>query len=187
MRMQPAARRSFRREGAYGPEILIPVQRNWPLIVLMPLWLGVWTTGIAGVAGEVVSGRARDGEVVVFELWMVAAVLGAGAVAYAWLWNAIGREVVGLRPGVLVIRRDVAGLGLSREFSLADVRNLRVSSPPSDASRWVPPLRFGRDPGVIAFDHGARTVRFGDGIDEAEASLVVAEMGLRPGIERSAA
>jgi hypothetical protein len=97
---------------------------------------------------------------------MVAAVLGAGAVAYAWLWNAIGCEVVGLRPGVLVIRRDVAGLGLSREFRLADVRNLRVSLPPSDAARWAPPLRFGR---------------------EAEASLVVAEMGLRPGIERLAA
>ncbi|HEY8149015.1 MAG TPA: hypothetical protein VIK51_08925, partial [Vicinamibacteria bacterium] len=59
--------------------------------------------------------------------------------------------------------------------------------PPSDASRWAPPLRFGRDPGVIAFDHGARTVRFGDGIDEAEATLVVAEMGLRPEIERPAA
>ena len=187
MRVQPAARRSIRREGPHGPEILIPVRRNWPLIVLMPLWLGIWTTGIAGVAGEIRSGRARGGEAGFFELWLVAAVLGGGVVVYTWLWNAIGREVVGLRPGVLVVRRDVAGLGLSREYSLTDVRNLRVSVPPSDAGRWSSPIRFGREPGVLAFDHGARTVRFGEGLDEAEASLVLAELGVREGIQRPAA
>lgn len=187
MRVQPAGRRSIRREGAAGPEIVIPVRRNWALIVLIPLWLALWTTGIAGVAGEVRSGRARGGEAGLFELWLVAAVLGGGAVVYTWLWNAIGREVVGRRPGVLVVRRDVAGLGLSREYSLTDVRNLRVSRPPSDASRWAPPLRFGRDTGVIAFDHGARTVRLGGGLDAAEATLVLAELGLRGGIQRPAA
>jgi hypothetical protein len=185
--MRPAARRSIRREGSYGPEIVIPVRRNWALIVLIPLWLALWTTGIAGVAGEVRSGRARGGEAGFFEVWLVAAVLGGGAVVYTWLWNAIGREVVGLRPGLLVIRRDVAGFGLSREYSLAEVRNLRVSLPPSDASRWAPPLRFGRYTGVVAFDHGARTVRFGEGLAEAEASLVLAELGVREGIQRPAA
>jgi hypothetical protein len=187
MRMQPAGRRSTRREGRYGPEIVIPVRRNWPLLVLMPLWLTLWTSGIAGVAGQVRSGRARGGEAGFFEVWMVAAVLGAGAVASTWLWNAMGREVVGLRPGALVIRHDIAGLGLDREYSLADVRNLRVSLPPSDAARWAPAIRFGRDPGVIAFDHGARTVRLGGGLDEAEASLVLAELGVREGIQRPAA
>jgi hypothetical protein len=115
------------------------------------------------------------------------AVAGAATVVYAWLWNAIGREVVALRPGLLVIRRDVAGLGFSREYSVADVRHLRVSVPPSDAGRWSSPVRFGRAPGVIAFDHGARTVRFGEGLDEAEASLLLEEMGLREGIRRPAA
>ena len=110
----------------------------------------------------------------------------AEGVVYDWLWNAIGREVVGLRPGVLVVRRGVAGLGFRREYRLADVRRLRVSPPPRDASRWAPPLRFGRDPGVIAFDHGARTVRFGEGLDEAEASLVLEELGLREGMRPAA-
>ena len=187
MRLQPMARRSTWREGTMGPEVVIPVRRNWPLLVVMPLWLGLWTTGMAGVAGEIASGRARGGEAGFFEVWLVAAVVGAGTVVYAWLWNAIGREVVAVRAGALVIRREVAGLGLSREYSLADVRNLRVSVPPPDGARWAMPVRFGRDPGVLAFDHGARTVRFGGGLDEAEASLVLADLGVREGIQRPAA
>jgi hypothetical protein len=181
------ARRSTWREGTMGPEVVIPVRRNWPLLVVVPLWLGLWTSGMAGVAGEIRSGRARGGEAGFFEVWLVMAVAGCAAVVYAWLRNAIGREVVGLRPGALVIRRDVAGLGFNREYSLADVRNLRVSVPPSDAGRWSSPIRLGREPGVIAFDHGARTVRFGEGLDEAEASLVLAELGVRDGIQRPAA
>jgi hypothetical protein len=187
MRIQPMARRSTWREGTAGRELAIPVRRNWVVLVVVPVWLTLWISGIAGAAGQVISGRARGGEAGFFEVWLVAAVLGGGVVVYTWLWNAIGREVVGLRPGVLVVRRDVSGLGFSREYGLADVRNLRVSVPPSDAGRWCSPIRFGREPGVIAFDHGARTVRFGEGLDEAEASLVLEELGLRGGIQRPAA
>jgi len=187
MRVQPRARRSIRREGPYGPEIVIPVQRNLVILTVVPVWLTIWTSSIVGVAGQLTSGRARGGEAGFFEAWLVVAVVTGGAVVYDWLWNAIGREVVGLRPGALVIRRDVAGLGLSHEYRLADVRRLRVSMSPSAAGRWSCPLRFGRDPGVIAFDHGARTVRFGEGLDKAEAYLVLEEMGLREGIQRPAA
>jgi len=186
MRVQPMARRSTWREGTAGRELAIPVRRNWVVLVIGPVWLALWITGIVGAAGQVVSGRARGGEAEFFEVWLAVAVAGAATVVYAWLWNAIGREVVGLRPGLLVIRRDVAGLGFSREYSLADVRHLRVSVPPSDAGRWSSPIRFGREPGVIAFDHGARTVRFAEGLDEAEASLVLEEMGLREGMRPAA-
>jgi hypothetical protein len=187
MRVQPMSRHSTWREGAAGRELVVPVRRNRVVLVVVPVWLTLWISSIAGAAGQLTSGRARGGEARFFEVWLVVAVVAGGAVVYDWLWNAIGREVVGLRPGVLVIRRDVAGLGFRREYSLADVRNLRVSVPPSDAGRWSSPIRFGRDPGVIAFDHGARTVRFGEGLGKAEASVVLEEMGLRAGIQRPAA
>jgi hypothetical protein len=188
MRVEPAARRSTWREGTAGPEIVIPARRNWALLVVMPVWLSLWILGITRAASEVASGRARGGEADFLSLWAAGAVFGASLVAYAWLWNAIGREVVGRRPGVLAIRREVAGLGRTREYALPDVRNLRVSLPPADASGWAASMRMWRGgPGLIAFDHGARTVRFGDGIDEAEATIVLAELGVREGIQRPAA
>ena len=187
MQAQSSGRRSFARPARAGREIVIPAPRNRALVVLVPVWLGLWSIGIAGAAGEVVSGRARGGEVAFFALWVMGAVLGAGVVVSAWLWNAIGREVVGLRPDALVIRRGVPGFGVRREYRLADVRNLRVSLPPPDAGRWAPPLRFAGDAGVIAFDFGARTVRFGRGLDAAEARLVLAELAVGAGIERPAA
>jgi len=187
MRRQPAARRSSRRESLYGPEIVIPVRRNLVVLAVVPVWLTIWFGSVAGAAGQLTSGRARGAEARFFEVWLAVAVVAGGAVVYDWLWNALGREVVGRRAGVLVIRRGVAGLGFRREYRLAEVRRLRVSPPPRDASRWAPPLRFGRDPGVIAFEHGARTVRFAEGLDKAEASLVLEELGLRDGIQRPAA
>jgi hypothetical protein len=166
---------------------VIPVRRNWVVVFVVPVWLTLWITGIVGAAGQVTTGRARGGEAGFFEVSLAVAMVAGATVVYGWLWNAIGREVVGVRSGVLAIRRDVAGLGFSREYSLSDVRRLRVSVPPSNAGRWSSPIRFGREPGVIAFDHGARTVRFAEGLDEAEASLVLEEMGLRDGIQRPAA
>jgi hypothetical protein len=188
MRAQPAPRRSAWREGATGREVVIPPRRNRAVIVLLPLWLSLWSIGIAGAAGEVASGRARGGEAGVLELWVAGAVLGAGLAAYTWLWNAIGREVVGIGPGVLRVRREMAGLGFTREFALAGVRNLRVSPDPSELAAWVACMRRGRGgAGPIAFDYGAATVRFGDGLDEAEAALVVAEVGSGSGAMRPAA
>ena len=133
------ARRSTWREGTAGRELVVPVRRNWVVLVVVPVWLTLWISGIVGAAGQLTSGRARGGEAGFFEVWLAVAVVAGATVVYGWLWNAIGREVVGLRPGLLVIRRDVAGLGFSREYSLADVRRLRVSLPPSDASRGVRP------------------------------------------------
>jgi hypothetical protein len=187
MRVQPLSRRSTWREGTAGRELAIPVRPNWIVLVIVPVWLTLWISGIVGAAGQLTSGRARGGEAGFFEVWLAMALAGTMAVVYGWLWNAIGREVVSLRSGLLVIRREVAGIGLSREYGLADVRNLRVSVPPPDAGRWSSPLRFGRAPGVIAFDHGARTVRFGEGLDESEASLVLDELGLGDGSVRPAA
>jgi hypothetical protein len=51
--------------------------------------------------------------------------------------------------------------------------NLRVSpmSPSERRRSW--------NPGIIAFDYGATTVRFGGGVDEAEAASIVANLKSR--------
>ena len=64
------------------------------------------------------------------------------------------------------------GLPLRKEYDLQHVRNLRVV--PFDASIWSGRDSFGgMRGGPLAFDYGAKTVRFGTGIDEAEARMIL--------------
>lgn len=187
MRVQPARRRSTRREGTAGPEIVIPARRHWIVIVVAPVWLTIWSIAIAGATREVLTGHGRGLGIGFLAVWLAGACLGGGFVLYTWLWNAVGREIVGLRPGLLTVRRDVAGTGRTREYDLLEVRAMRVC-PSSPDEAWGASMRcWLGGAGTIAFDYGAKTVRFGDGIDEAEAALVVAELGVGRGLLRPAA
>jgi hypothetical protein len=121
----------------------------------MLAWLGVWTVG------------------------------GAFAI-YAWLWQVMGKEIVTVHGQMFTIRRDIGGFGFDKEYDLVQMRDLRVGH------LGVNPLDFssslqlwGVGGGVIAFDYGARTYRFGAGLDEAEAKQVVTAIKQRYRIQDS--
>jgi hypothetical protein len=180
VRVEMARRRSTLREGAAGPEIVIPAKKNWFVLVFLPVWLTGWAFGLAGASHELVSGRMRDEAGPFLVVWLVGWSLGGAFALYTWLWNAVGREIVGIGPGILAIRREVAGLGRTREYDLVEVKNLRVSPAPPDPFGWGGSARLGGSgTGTMAFDYGAKTVRFGGGIDEAEAATVIDELGGR--------
>lgn len=89
----------------------------------------------------------------------------------------MGREVIALRPGVLQIRREVLGVGRSREYDRSHIKHLRVA-PPAQLTRRGS-TRFGSSgSGMVAFDYGARTFHFAGGVDEAEAGQIVADLKL---------
>ena len=55
------------------------------------------------------------------------------------------------------------------------ISNLRVSPQPFNPFNFSASLQFwGVGGGAIAFDYGARTYRFGGGVDEAEANQIIA-------------
>jgi tetrahydromethanopterin S-methyltransferase subunit E len=71
-------------------------------------------------------------------------------------------------------RRDIGGFGFDKEYDLVQMRDLRVAHlgvNPFDISSSL--QLWGVGGGVIAFDYGARTYRFGAGLDEAEAKQIV--------------
>ena len=103
--------------------------------------------------------------------------VGWGVFAFARLRLAVGRELVEVDARRLVLRRDVAGIGRSRVFDLARVRNLHyVVLPPvryvSPTPGWqpppVPPLG-----GSVRFEYGKRTHEFARGIDSTDIIVVL--------------
>jgi hypothetical protein len=92
-------------------------------------------------------------------------------VFYQIAWSLAGTETIEVSPGSLRYRRSVGGIGWWREYALADVNRLRTheGGPPGTNSE------IGQGPRIY-FDYGAKTVKFGHGIDLAEAHQLVTEI-----------
>ena len=92
----------------------------------------------------------------------------------------MGREVVDVDSTSLRIKRAVGKLGRTKEFDLGHVRILRVAPQIWNPGDFSSGLRFwGVGGGTIAFDYGAKTYRFGGGLDEAEAKQVLVRLAER--------
>jgi hypothetical protein len=98
--------------------------------------------------------------------------LGGGFAIYTWLWLAKGREIFILRPGTLVIRRDVLGLGRTREYDLPHTKNLPLSPATRNPYDFSAAMSFWG----IGGGYGAKTFRFGASVDESEARDIVSEL-----------
>jgi len=112
--------------------------------------------------------------------WLIAWTFGGGFAIYIVLWSICGREVVILRADSLAIRKEVFGVGRSHEYEIGSVRRLRVAAATYNPFDFKSGLQFwGLGGGVIAFDYGAGTVRFGSGIEEGEAHDIVEQLSSR--------
>jgi hypothetical protein len=98
--------------------------------------------------------------------------LVGGAFALGGVQAWFGRERIRVTADELIHWREPIG-GTKRSYDLAHVRRLRTSPAIWTQGSGQPP------PGAIAFDYGARTVRIGSGIDEAEALMLLQAIASR--------
>ena len=164
--VQPYPMRSNVSEEGGSLRISIPMQRNWFLAAFIICWLGGWTYG--GL--EVLKHLLKN-----FELfsafWMGGWALGE-AFATLWLLRMLGgHDIVIATSDRLEIRKEVFGVGISRQYLGSEIRDARFQ-PESGSGK-------GRRESRIAFDYGAKTIGFGDGIDEAEANQLISLIGER--------
>jgi hypothetical protein len=106
---------------------------------------------------------------------------------YAWLWQVLGKEIVNVHGQRFRIRRDIGGFGFDKEYDLLQMRDLRVGQVAFNPLEFSSSLQlWGIGGGVIAFDYGTKTYRFGAGLDEAEAKHVVTAIKQRYRIQDGA-
>ena len=92
-------------------------------------------------------------------------------VAFIVAWLATGSEEVTVAHGVITIDTRVLGLSRTRHYALADARDMRVEPRVGMNRRIV--LAYAFDQGAVAFDYGARSVRFGRRLSSWEGGQVV--------------
>ena len=180
-RVELPALRSTIMDSPGGCELTIPAKRNFFAVA----FLGFWTIGWA--CGEVFAIRQLFFEVkgenfpaIFLMAWLGAWTVGGVVAIYTWLWMVVGKERIVLKPATLSIQRDVLGFGKIREYDLNHVANLRLSPQTYNPFDMSSSLRFwGIGGGLVAFDYGAKTFRFGGSIDEAEAQNIINELNKR--------
>ena len=153
----------------------MPAKRNVFVMLFLLAWLGGWAAGEVGALEGLLSGT--DGAKPFLLVWLAGWTFAGGFAALTWLWMLAGRERILLRPRTLAVRREVFGVGRTREDDLAHVRNLRVSTGGYDPYGWGAGARFwGLGGGAVAFDYGAKAVRLAASVDEPEAAQIVREL-----------
>jgi hypothetical protein len=115
-------------------------------------------------------------------VWLTMWTLGGCWAIFMFLWTLAGRDVLEVDAMSVKLRREIFGIGRTREYLGEAFRNLRVS--PFDGSWYGGSRRRGMGAytwmfeGPLTFDYGAKTYRFG-GVDEAEAQQIVQRIGER--------
>lgn len=174
MQVDPTRRISRFESVGGSPAVVIPGRLRLVAIFLL-FWVSFWTYGgittIRALKDSLVQGKPDWFLAVWLIGWSAGELMVLGVLGYM----LAGRETITLRPGQMEIRLQVAAWGLSRQYDITKVKNVRVST------------TGGRNqfPAALAFDYGAKTIRFGRGIDEAEAALVLADLqstGLLPAV-----
>ena len=148
---------------ADGVEYSIPAKRSILMMAFLAVWLAgwsvLWTTTLRQLRTEL------DYSLLV---WMAGWTFGGYATLYGFLWQLAGREIVTLTPYALKIRSEIVVFGWTRKYERQTIFNLRVNQ-----------LRRKGENRKVVFEYGPKTVRFGEGLSDAEAMEIVADLKSR--------
>jgi hypothetical protein len=134
------------------------------------LFLGFWTWSALGLRGDSASSQLGA-----LGIWL----FGMLFVGTPLLWTLAGRETATAGISALELRHSVGPLGITRRYERSSVRDLRAERVSDKAPGWNPFARTPPGGAGLAFDYGSSTVRFGTGIDDAEAKEIARRLGER--------
>lgn len=167
--------RSLVEETPGGLSISMPAPRHPFALLFLPVWLVGWGFGELSAIRSLLAGTTNEPRLFLL-VWLAFWTLGGGWAALTLLRMLVGKERLDLDGDVLRHRHELLGLGRSKEYELRHVHGLRAA-----AAAGLPAAWRGLAPGqgTIAFDYGAKTIRVGDGLEEAEAAQIISRLQQR--------
>ncbi len=136
--------------------------------ILFTLWLIGGAMMIAGFF-DVEEQKTK----VMLLVWMGFWLYFSYVMVKALMWQLAGREIIKVRDGKLLYKRDVQGRGWVHDYDLGAIRNLRAR--PDESGSWI--KRFGgdywsTDCDSLAFDYKDREIAFGYRLNEKESEKI---------------
>lgn len=154
-------------------EITVPSRKRWFWIIFLTAWLGFWVMGESSTLQEVFDENTDTTVRYFLIFWLVGWTLGGLAVIYNLLWFMAGEEIITVNTEVLKLGKQIFGLGPVKSYQIADIKQMTVI-PTGDKDLWenISEHRLIRS-GLIQFDYGLKTIKFGGEFDLAEARQLV--------------
>ena len=165
-----------------GIQIVLPSKKNFFRIIWFVLGLAMWlymTGSVVYITSLLIIGLGSNNGMWIFIGFLAFILLflvSLGAyVIYSLLWQFTGKEIIIVKNDVLRISRQVFNWNKFLEYSIRSVSDLRASTPQQSVLFTSIKIfkNISGQNGMIAFDYGAKTIRFGFEIDEAEAKQIV--------------
>ncbi len=177
---KPSEGRSIIEKTPDGLRVVIPVKKGAVLSLLLTFTF-IWFLLEVGYINELInSGLLLDSRI--FSMFWL---LGWTAIGVYFgiltIWSVGGREIITFSSNSLLIEKRVINLGTKKQYSINDIKNLRIYSSglspfPMDRMREFVDKELG---GKLSFDYGIGTIRFASGINEVDAKYLLDELNSR--------
>jgi hypothetical protein len=161
-----------------GIALTIPSVKNWFIIVFIGFFVGIWSIGVIAV----IVSSAVSNNVPVFVILLMLCFWGAFIIIplRIFLWNVMGKEIISFEGDVLTLDKKYLLFYKAKSYDLTEAHNFRVQEDPiaSIMPFGMTPFRMLRmtNSGTIKFDYGMQTIKFGEGVDEAEANFILEKL-----------
>jgi hypothetical protein len=163
-----------------GFSIEIPPKRNWVAIIFMTGWLGGWLMGeifALGIVFKAIQGQDSSFGSFFVLFWLIAWTAGGFFAFKSLLWMIAGKEVINFKDDALTVDRKGALFYTPKTYNLREVKNFEINVPTrfnglfgtnSNSSSWNL-----NGEGIFKFDYGLKTIKIGEGLDEAEGRYLL--------------
>ena len=174
--IQPASARHQAEFVGDQLRVRIPSRKQWFQIPFLSIWLVFWFFGWMAAASTL--STAPLGADLFLLVWLIIWSVGGVYAFTTLLWMVFGEERVEISYDVFCVKQHIFGIGPTKSYDLSHIKDLRVTSHPASSSFWNSRRNNNmttvwKMDGPITFDYGAKTIRFSDGVDEAEAKQIV--------------
>ena len=152
----------------------IPSRKQWFVVIFLAVWLSFWFLAVASVVPTMLTNTSfRSGPSLIFlVVWLFGFVGGGVFGLYIWIKLTFGLEISEFSSASISIGEKILFYERGQSFdshSILRLRGLPVSEPSWFDQRHL----WTGGAASLGFDYGSRTIRFGRGIDEAEATQLL--------------
>lgn len=169
----PKTGRATFSEGFNSLQITISAKKNYLMIVMPVISIGMF---FVIVPADFFKNMQHDSFFIFFGiLWLV---IGLSTVLRTVFWTLAGKEIIKAEDGIITIQRKGDLLSKTRSYNLSETHAFRAEENNSTENNNLL-NNFTSDfkgIGTICFEYGKKTIRFGDGLSQAEGNYIIQKL-----------